>query len=93
MISLAALDAKLEPIQRPKEFDLSKSIPQSEDTGIKQFEVFATKRKHKKPKHFENIDQDKVNEKDAAMNDQADEPVDMAAQEPNSANEDLSRFD
>lgn len=91
MISLAALDAKLEPVERPKEFDLSQSIPQSEDTGIKQFEVFATKRKHKKPKLFEHIKQDI--EENATINDQMDEPIENTADEPNTTNEDLSRFD
>lgn len=92
LISLAALDAKLEPAQRPKEFDLTQCIPQSEDTGIKQFEVFATKRKHKKPKQFENVKQDI--EEDATINDETDEAMENTAEEPNnSTNEDLSRFD
>lgn len=91
MISLAALDAKLEPVQRPKEFDLSQSIPQSEDTGIKQFEVFASKRKHKKPNQFENIKPGI--EEDATLIDQTDEAMENTAEEPNSTNGDLSRFD
>lgn len=92
MISLAALDAKLEPVQRPKEYDLSQCIPQSEDTGIKSFEVFATKRKHKKPNQFENVKQEI--DKDATINDQTDEVTNNTADEPiNSTNEDLSRFD
>ncbi|KAJ6643749.1 putative methyltransferase C9orf114 like [Pseudolycoriella hygida] len=43
LISLASLQDKLQPNVRPKEFNLSESIPQSEDTGVKQFE-------HKLPK-------------------------------------------
>lgn len=85
------MDAKLEPVQRPKEFDLSQSIPQSEDTGIKQFEVFATKRKHKKPKQFENIQQEI--EEDATINEQTDGTMENSVEQPNSTNEDLSRFD
>lgn len=36
LISLAALDDKLKPEHPPKAFDLAHSIPQSEDTGLKQ---------------------------------------------------------
>lgn len=36
LISLATLEDKLCPNQKPKEFDLSHSIPQSEDTGHRQ---------------------------------------------------------
>lgn len=36
LISLAALDDKFAPIQKPKQFCLAQSIPQSEDTGMKQ---------------------------------------------------------
>lgn len=36
LISLATLEDKLSPNQKPKEFDLSHSIPQSEDTGLRQ---------------------------------------------------------
>lgn len=36
MISLAALEEKFNPVQRPKKFSLAQSIPQSEDTGMKQ---------------------------------------------------------
>lgn len=36
LISLAVMEDKLCPNQRPKEFDLQHSIPQSEDTGVKQ---------------------------------------------------------
>lgn len=36
LISLAVLEDKLCPNQKPKEFDLQHSIPQSEDTGMKQ---------------------------------------------------------
>lgn len=45
LISLAALEEKFDPIEKPKPFILSESIPQSEDTGIKQFE-----HKRKEPK-------------------------------------------
>lgn len=38
LISLAALEDKFDPVQRPKEFVLSESIPQSEDTGVRHFE-------------------------------------------------------
>lgn len=38
LISLAALEDKFDPVQRPKDFVLSESIPQSEDTGVRQFE-------------------------------------------------------
>ncbi|XP_037043754.1 putative methyltransferase C9orf114 homolog [Bradysia coprophila] len=43
LISLASLQEKLQPQVKPKEFDLGESIPQSEDTGVKQLE-------HKMPK-------------------------------------------
>lgn len=47
LISLAALEDKFDPVQRPKDFVLSESIPQSEDTGVRQYE---TKRKEAKKK-------------------------------------------
>lgn len=55
LIALAALSSKFEPNQCPKEFDLSQSIPQSEDTGTKQlqFMEFASKRKRKHTKSYE----------------------------------------
>lgn len=37
LISLAVMEDKLVPSHKPKEFDLQHSIPQSEDTGTKQF--------------------------------------------------------
>lgn len=46
LISLAALEDKLDPAQRPKEFDLSSAIPQSEDTGVPQY-AFSEPRKRK----------------------------------------------
>lgn len=36
LVSLAVMEDKLAPSQRPKEFDLQHAIPQSEDTGAKQ---------------------------------------------------------
>lgn len=36
LISLAVMEDKLAPSQKPKEFDLKHAIPQSEDTGTKQ---------------------------------------------------------
>lgn len=36
LISLAVMEEKLIPNQRPKEFDFQHAIPQSEDTGVKQ---------------------------------------------------------
>lgn len=36
LITLATLEDKLSPKQKPKVFDLSHSIPQSEDTGLRQ---------------------------------------------------------
>lgn len=36
LISLATLEDKLKPKEKPKDFDLSHSIPQSEDTGLRQ---------------------------------------------------------
>lgn len=47
LISLAALDDKMKPENPPKEFDLAHSIPQSEDTGLKQNADGPSKRKHK----------------------------------------------
>lgn len=48
LISLAALTEKLEPLHRPRDFDLSHSIPQSEDTGMKPaIHGSGMKRKHK----------------------------------------------
>jgi len=38
LISLATLQEKLNPNVKPKEFNLSECIPQSEDTGIKQMD-------------------------------------------------------
>lgn len=46
LISLAALEDKFDPVQRPKEFVLSESIPQSEDTGVRQYDQ-PLKRKEK----------------------------------------------
>lgn len=40
----------MEPTHRSKVFDLAHSIPQSQDTGIRQFVDAPMKRKHKKPK-------------------------------------------
>ena len=37
LISLAALDDKLDPIDRPKDFMYKESIPMSQDTGIQQY--------------------------------------------------------
>lgn len=54
LISLAALEDKMEPEHRPKVFDLSHSIPQSADTGIKQTADDPFKRKHKKAKNHQN---------------------------------------
>lgn len=48
LISLAALEEKLHPINKPKSFTLSDCIPQSEDTGLKQIEQIH-KEKRKKP--------------------------------------------
>lgn len=45
LISLATLQEKLRPNVKPKEFDLSECIPQSEDTGIKQIEHNLSKNK------------------------------------------------
>lgn len=42
----------MDPIHRPKSFNLSHSIPQSEDTGMKQY-TGAT-RKRKPTKSYEN---------------------------------------
>lgn len=49
LISLAALEEKLTPKQPARDFNLSHSIPQSEDTGMKQSNPFehSRKRKHK----------------------------------------------
>lgn len=38
LISLAALQEKFDPKTKPPEFDLQNYIPQSDDTGMKQFE-------------------------------------------------------
>lgn len=38
LIALAGLEEKMKPKQAAKEFVLADSIPQSEDTGVKQFE-------------------------------------------------------
>lgn len=57
LISLAALEDKMEPKHRPKVFDLAHSIPQSADTGLKQSAEIhgSSKRKHKKLKeHHQN---------------------------------------
>ncbi|XP_031620847.1 putative methyltransferase C9orf114 [Contarinia nasturtii] len=47
LISLAALDEKMQPQHEPKVFDLSHQIARSEDTGIKQPMKFHGKRNHK----------------------------------------------
>lgn len=49
----------MEPEHRPKVFDLAHSIPQSEDTGLKQIaDGGPSKRKHKKVKnHHQNYSQ------------------------------------
>lgn len=54
LISLAALEDKMEPEHRPKVFDLTHAIPQSEDTGLKQIADGPSKRKHKKVKNHQN---------------------------------------
>lgn len=38
LIALAGLEEKMKPQQAAKQFALAESIPQSEDTGVKQFE-------------------------------------------------------
>lgn len=57
MISLATLEEKFNPAQRPKDFDLSSAIPQSEDTGVPQYAFNdGRKRKHNgrvTDEHFE----------------------------------------
>lgn len=52
LISLAALEEKFSPNQRPKEFDLSSAIPQSEDTGVPQY-AFSEPRKRKRHSGYE----------------------------------------
>lgn len=88
MIALAALDKKLEPNERPKEFDLSQSIPQSEDTGFKQFPEFASKRKRKQPKAFDRYE----NSEQAAGTD-TNELGEHHEQATAQTQSDLSRFD
>lgn len=56
LISLAVLSEKLNPIEKPKEFHLFDSIPQSEDTGIRQFEF--KKPKRKLPSNHEEVHHD-----------------------------------
>lgn len=59
LISLAALEDKFNPVQRPIDFDLSEAIPQSEDTGVPQYafnEPAKRKQKHKKITKFDNGD-------------------------------------
>lgn len=58
LISLAALEEKFAPLHRPKDFDLSHSIPQSEDTGVRQFAenpFGSNKRKNRKNKHLNDV--------------------------------------
>ncbi|CAD7077193.1 unnamed protein product [Hermetia illucens] len=45
LISLAALQEKFDPKTKPPEFDLQNYIPQSDDTGMKQFEQINAKTK------------------------------------------------
>lgn len=68
MISLAALEDKMEPEHRPKVFDLAHSIPQSADTGLKQItDGGPSKRKHKNLKnHHQNYEQSNNNANESA---------------------------
>lgn len=63
------MDEKFEPVHRPKEFDLSRWIPQSEDTGIRQPMENAFKRKTKKKKISENNITEQAIEEDAGETD------------------------
>lgn len=102
MISLAALEEKFDPEQRPKEFDLSHAIPQSEDTGVKQFaeNPFSAgkKRKQKKNKNhsFDSNGADEMEQEQTIKNDyNSNEETNDSANETenNSKPADLSRFD
>lgn len=50
---MAALEEKVDPVHRPKVFDLAHSIPQSADTGVRQFVEAPMKRKQKKSKNHQ----------------------------------------
>lgn len=88
MIALAALDSKFEPNQRPKEFDLSDAIPQSEDTGAKQPPVFANSRKRKQANPF-NRDHSGEQTNETSVNESEADNGTAAAQ----TTDDLSRFE
>lgn len=85
LISLAALESKLEPVQRAKEFNLTHLIPQSEDTGAKQFTENFSKQKHKKSKTRDIEQNDSGNEMEI---DKMEKTIPIQT-----ADDDLERFD
>lgn len=65
----------MDPVHRPKVFDLAHSIPQSQDTGLKQFVEAPIKRKHKKMKyhHEDSISNETSNAVESAEDNEAEE--------------------
>ena len=93
MISLAALEDKLSPLEKPKEFDLTESIPQSEDTHAKQFipnpSSVSRKRKlaERNNSRKSNFERDESEEAGEAV-----EPVEPV-ESPQADDDELSKFD
>lgn len=63
LITLAALAEKIEAQDNPKKFQFKDVIPQSQDTGMKTFEVFSHRNKNKKREHLTSGSEEEIPEK------------------------------
>lgn len=91
LIALSSLEEKLKPKVVAKPFDLSKAIPQSEETGVKQHEIYI-KRKQIIVENYKQTNEP-ADEVEAASSsiEMDDEPCEQSSDDKNDI--DLSKFD